>query len=66
MRRSSSWRSLKERGNNYLEHFTSRTLSVDELHRNQKTNSLRKQQCNRRDRMFIFFIFYILKKQKNS
>ncbi|CAF1539848.1 unnamed protein product, partial [Adineta ricciae] len=31
VRRSSSWRSLKERGNSYLSHFTSRTQSVDEL-----------------------------------
>jgi len=36
VRRSSSWRSLKERGNNYIGHFSSRTLSADELHRNQK------------------------------
>ncbi len=47
VRRSSSWRSLKERGNNYIGHFTSRTLSVDELHRNQKNPSIRKQQHDR-------------------
>ncbi|UJR07729.1 hypothetical protein I4U23_012014 [Adineta vaga] len=33
VRRSSSWRSLKERGTNTI---SSRTLSVDELHRNNK------------------------------
>ncbi|CAF2503419.1 unnamed protein product [Rotaria sp. Silwood2] len=53
VRRSTSWRSLKERGSNYIEHFTTRTLSVDELHRNdkqyQKNTSLRKQEYNRRD-----------------
>ncbi|CAF1387065.1 unnamed protein product [Adineta steineri] len=52
LRRSSSWRSLKERGNNYIGHLTSRTLSFDELHRNdkqhQKNNSSRKRQYNRR------------------
>ncbi|CAF3516404.1 unnamed protein product [Rotaria sp. Silwood1] len=53
VRRSTSWRSLKERGSSCIEHFTSRTLSVDELNRNdkqhQKKNSLRKQEYNRRD-----------------
>ncbi len=53
VRRSSSWRSLKERGNNYIGHFTSRTLSVDELHRNEKNLSSRKQHNNQHDRMFI-------------
>ncbi|UJR38409.1 hypothetical protein I4U23_031077 [Adineta vaga] len=53
VRRSSSWRSLKERGNNYLNHFTSRTLSVDELRQTTKQyakiNSLRKREHHRRD-----------------
>lgn len=47
VRRSSSWRSLKERANNNNNnshgYFTSRTLSADELHRNQKINSIQKQ-----------------------
>ncbi|CAF1205320.1 unnamed protein product [Rotaria sordida] len=53
VRRSTSWRSLKERGSSYIEHFTSRTLSVDELHRHakqhQKHTCLRKQEYNRHD-----------------
>ncbi|CAF1612819.1 unnamed protein product [Rotaria magnacalcarata] len=53
VRRSTSWRSLKERGNNYIEHITSRALSVDEIHQNDKkykqNTSIRKEKYNRRD-----------------
>ncbi len=52
IRRSNSWRSLKERGNHSI---TSRAYSVDELHRNHKQF----QKSRRRDCIFFPSFFFV-------